>query len=133
MQSDFDDWSYLEACYFWIITFTTIGYGDYIAGSETLKKGKVIKSLNLAFHVAWTTIGLCVFSSVLNAAAAFIEKRTLAKRRCGKRRCCCCAGQQESDFEKGDTLEKYTYQPSANGRARDKIQRREDYNCMTYV
>ena len=139
MQSNFDDWSYLEACYFWVITFTTIGYGDYIAGSETRKKGtgnpktKVVKSLNVAFHIAWTTIGLCVFSSVLNAAATFIEKRTLAKRRCGKRSCCCCAGQQESDSEKGDTLEKYTYQPSANGRARDKIQSREDYNCMTYV
>lgn len=139
MQSNFDDWSYLEACYFWVITFTTIGYGDYIAGSETRKKGtgnpktKVVKSLNVVFHIAWTTIGLCVFSSVLNAAATFIEKRTLAKRRCGKRRCCCCAGQQESDSEKGDTLEKYTYQPSANGRARDKIQSREDYNCMTYV
>lgn len=139
MQSNFDDWSYLEACYFWVVTFTTIGYGDYIAGYETSKKGTgkpkviVIRSLNFAFHLAWTTIGLCVFSSVLNAAAAFIEKRAPAERRWGKRRCCCCAGEQESEFEKGDTLEKDIYRPSTNGRVRDKVQRRDNYNCMTYV
>lgn len=77
---NFDDWLYLEVCYFWVIIFIIIGYGDYIVGFEICKKGignlkiKVVKFLNVVFYIVWIMIGLCVFFSVFNVVVMFIEK-----------------------------------------------------------
>lgn len=138
LQTDTDEWSFLEGFYFWFITLTTIGYGDYIAGHETSKKGNgggknaALRTLNLTFQIAWTTCGLCVVSSVLNAVAAFIEKpRSPAERRCGKYCACFSDGQKESEAEM-ETQEKESYRVGI-GNGRDKIKRRDDYNCVTYV
>lgn len=69
MQIFSEDWTFLVGFYFWFITFTTIGYGDYIPDKKSRAPWKI------AFQLTWTTLGLCVVSSVLNALAAFIEKR----------------------------------------------------------
>lgn len=138
LQTHTDEWSFLEGFYFWFITLTTIGYGDYIAGHETSKKGNggakhaALRTLNLTFQIAWTTFGLCVVSSVLNAVAVFMEERPAGKRRCGKYCACFSDGQKESEAEMGETQEKESHRVGV-GNGRDKIERRDHYNCVTYV
>ena len=89
------DWTIVEGVYFWFITFTTIGFGDYVVGRPQQRITKLSlnssryqeshESLNeehtalaiflnlfFTFYVIFT---LCIVSSVLNAIMAVIEER----------------------------------------------------------
>ena len=94
------DWTIVEGVYFWFITFTTIGFGDYVAGRPQLRITKL--SLNSSVHQEsheslneeQTTLAiflgffftfydiftLCIVSSVLNAIMAVIEERRCCPR-----------------------------------------------------
>lgn len=88
------DWTIVEGVYFWFITFTTIGFGDYVLGRpqritklslNSSKYQESYESLNeeqtafvifldffFTFYVIFT---LCIVSSVLNAIMAVVEER----------------------------------------------------------
>ena len=140
MQVYLEEWSFLVAVYYWLITFTTIGYGDYITGKKQVFWGVV-------FFLAWCTLGLCVFSSVLNAIAFYISK----KRPC-RRVCSCFTGDREmedtnrnlQDYENSqEKKENETKMNESKINGRDKSQmicdsvgeNREntEYNSSTYV
>ena len=88
-------WSVVEGVYFWFITFTTIGFGDYVIREpQRIKQlyvnGSVIQDhKQIPLHAEGTTsvifaglfvtcyyiLSLCIVSSVLNSIMAAIEER----------------------------------------------------------
>lgn len=91
-------WTFIEGLYFWFITFTTIGFGDYVISdidvpsynkltfnislhqenkdeSVDVHTCNILKMLNCLF-------GLCIVSSVLNSIMACIEEAGRCRPRC---------------------------------------------------
>ena len=140
MQVLFEEWTFLVGVYSWLITFTTIGYGDYMPGKKQGLWG-------VLFFLAWCTLGLCVFSSVLNAIAFYISKRRPCRRVCS-----CLRGDQEmedtnrnlqdneNNQEKREN-ETETNENKINGRDESRVicdsvgenKENTEYNSSTYV
>lgn len=95
------DWTFIEGLYFWFITFTTIGFGDYvisnidvpsynkltfnISSHQENKDESVDLHIDNILNMLNCLIGLCIVSSVLNSITASIEERTCRPRCFG---CC---------------------------------------------
>lgn len=95
------DWTFIEGLYFWFITFTTIGFGDYvisnidvpsynkltfnISSHQENKDESVDLHIDNILNMLNCLIGLCIVSSVLNSIMASIEERTCRPRCFG---CC---------------------------------------------
>ncbi|KAF5908940.1 potassium channel subfamily K member 4-like, partial [Clarias magur] len=56
-----EKWSLLESAYFVVITLTTVGFGDYVAGDEAEGNERLYKPL-VWF---WILLGLAYFASIL--------------------------------------------------------------------
>lgn len=89
------DWSFIEAVYFWIVTLTTIGFGDYapvksqrieklsINISQSPLKEEGLDAVAERTHTLFTSIFyslylvlcLCLVSSILNSILSYIEER----------------------------------------------------------
>ncbi|XP_036404752.1 potassium channel subfamily K member 4 [Megalops cyprinoides] len=73
MFKEIESWSLLEAAYFVVITLTTVGFGDYVAGdradSDPLYKPLVW---------FWILVGLAYFASILTMIGNWL--RVLSKR-----------------------------------------------------
>lgn len=113
---DQTDWTFVEGVYFWFITFTTIGFGDYVVGQP--QQRITILSLNSSiyqeshksldeeqtalvifldiFFTFYIIFTLCIVSSVLNAIMAVIEER-----RC-RPRCPGCIPRKTQDMGDND-------------------------------
>lgn len=97
------DWRLLEGVYFWFVTFSTIGFGDYVlAKSQRITQLPINNSVaefnkdeNEKFRSAgkvtsaafigilftfYYILGLCIVSSVLNSIMAAIEERKCRPR-----------------------------------------------------
>ena len=117
------EWGLLEGIYFWFITLTTTGFGDYvpyksqrikeITGSNLsdfhnqTKTGNAREVTAVIFSAIFFTFylifGLCVVSSVLNAIMAAFEKRKCCLRcRCVPRK----TQAQDVCSEEGNTQER---------------------------
>ena len=86
--------TFVEGVYFWFVTFTTIGFGDYlpiirqeIATPLEIKNSSKDKSYHtpsvfftgVAFYT-FILIGLCIVSSVLDSIMKILEERRLRPR-----------------------------------------------------
>lgn len=95
------DWTFIEGLYFWFITFTTIGFGDYVISNIDVPNYNKL-TFNLSSHqenkdesvdlhidnilnMLNCLFGLCIVSSVLDSITASIEERTCRPRCFG---CC---------------------------------------------
>ncbi|XP_045159073.2 potassium channel subfamily K member 10-like [Mercenaria mercenaria] len=80
-----EGWTLLESVYFSVITFTTIGFGDYVVDYEKLKYSEIYQLLN---HL-WIFIGLAWASAALSDVSdhftAGVEKREASVRRASRR------------------------------------------------
>lgn len=105
----FENWSFLEGYYAWFITFTTIGFGDYVQ-FETLQKeidqGKSVK-YNFAIYFALTyfplMLGLgllsCILSCLVDSLGQIRDFRDRLMNCCPNlcsplRRALCCKGDE---------------------------------------
>lgn len=88
-----EGWTFVEGIYFWFITYTTIGFGDYVPTeyhldsrnvdirqfflNETVNEGNELHSGIIITEVVYTSIflfDLCVVASVVNSIAAATEE-----------------------------------------------------------
>ena len=62
--SYYEKWNYIDACYYCVITLTTIGFGDYVA----LQKFRALqtKPEYVAFSLIFILFGLTVVSAAMN-------------------------------------------------------------------
>ncbi|XP_069848379.1 potassium channel subfamily K member 4 isoform X1 [Dipodomys merriami] len=73
-----EDWSQLEAIYFVIVTLTTVGFGDYVAGADPRQDSPAYQPL-VWF---WILLGLAYFASVLTTIGNWlrvVSRRTRAE------------------------------------------------------
>ena len=95
----YKDWTFVEGVYCWFITFTTIGFGDYVAThiNDLPDSIKVLSKNNTATHfnkdgsvdavettvnfvigvlaALFYVLGLCIVSGVINSIMAAMEER----------------------------------------------------------
>ena len=87
----FQNLSLREGVYFWFITCTTVGFGDYVPQKMTKRIRQLSSNSTETFEVEETisiemlfviecVIGLCIVSSVLNSIMAAIEERNWRPR-----------------------------------------------------
>ncbi|XP_033736331.1 potassium channel subfamily K member 2-like [Pecten maximus] len=65
-----EDWAYGEALYYCIITLTTIGFGDFVIGTENAAYRLAYRLLTLV----WICIGLAYIASLISQAQAEYTK-----------------------------------------------------------
>ena len=79
-----DGWTFFEGFYAFFITFTTVGFGDFIPGSVDRK----MESGNTVIQVTFIILGLAAMSNVINALVNCSEAGDLFRKltaRCGRR------------------------------------------------
>ena len=82
LTSHTDNWSFMEGIYFFFISVSTIGFGDYVVNDGELKSSDHGKTIAVNFTIVLITLGLCVVSSVLCSVSAVIEERQRRLRMC---------------------------------------------------
>uniref|UniRef100_A0A8C9SFK6 Potassium channel subfamily K member 4 n=1 Tax=Scleropages formosus TaxID=113540 RepID=A0A8C9SFK6_SCLFO len=71
-----EKWTLLESAYFVVITLTTVGFGDYVAGSDSGDGGKDHWYKPLVWF--WILLGLAYFASILTMIGNWL--RVLSKK-----------------------------------------------------
>ncbi|KAL4659997.1 potassium channel subfamily K member 4-like [Arapaima gigas] len=71
-----EKWTLLESAYFVVITLTTVGFGDYVAGSDSGDGGKDHWYKPLVWF--WILLGLAYFASILSMIGNWL--RVLSKK-----------------------------------------------------
>uniref|UniRef100_A0A3Q3A2H2 Potassium channel subfamily K member 10-like n=1 Tax=Kryptolebias marmoratus TaxID=37003 RepID=A0A3Q3A2H2_KRYMA len=69
-----EKWSFLESLYFVVITLTTVGFGDYVPGSDP----HTVSWFKTPLVLLWIVFGLAYFASILTMIANWL--RVLSKK-----------------------------------------------------
>ncbi|XP_028404713.1 potassium channel subfamily K member 9-like [Dendronephthya gigantea] len=68
----FEGWSFGLGLYVWFVTFTTVGFGDFIPGQEPGERDGVAAIL---YRLIFVVIGLSLISTLFNAMADCVEDK----------------------------------------------------------
>ena len=72
VSTTLENWTFGEGLYVWFVTFTTIGFGDYILGEGVASKCVIGAIL---YRLIIITIGLSLISTIFNTVEDLAEKR----------------------------------------------------------
>ena len=67
-----EGWTFGEGLYVWFVTFSTVGFGDYIPGNGTDAADSPIM---IIYRIFFVLIGLSLLSTFFNAITDFIEEK----------------------------------------------------------
>lgn len=89
----FENWAFLDGVYCWFVTFTTIGFGDFVPFAQYREKHQNsdqwrVYVAGILFTIPFI-IGLCLVSSLLNVLLQGSEKIKIHFHKI-----CSCCGQQ---------------------------------------
>ena len=87
-QMHVEQWSVVDSIYFWIVTFTTVGFGDLLQDPE-------VKDLYMPALVIYRTFGLALLAGVIDSLCAYaaVKKNEMQERKLAglrPRGCCFC-------------------------------------------
>ena len=82
IQTSYANWKFLHGVYCYVITFTTVGFGDLIPYHHPTKDDTAMR----IFQVFYCYFGLCMLSNVLNGAFQAHELTEYLARRFGRGR-----------------------------------------------
>lgn len=80
MQVIWEKWTFVDAFYAWFITYSTIGFGDYIPFDNIVSRQDEHGVTAAIYHVMGTfpaVFGLGIVASVMNAVFAVFDKYRL--------------------------------------------------------
>lgn len=84
-----ENWTFMEGLYAWFITFSTIGFGDYVPHSRKLARGEISKTSlliqGLIFAVPYV-VGLSLMSCILTCLVDSVDQIRHFRDRCWS--CC---------------------------------------------
>ena len=78
VQVIWEKWTFIDAFYAWFITYTTVGFGDYIPFESVVSRKDGITAA--VFHICGTfpaLCGLCLAASVTNSLFRVFDKHEL--------------------------------------------------------
>lgn len=67
-----EKWSFGKGIYVWFVTFTTIGFGDFIPGNASDSKDT---GMAIVYRCAGVLLGLSLVSTLFNAFIDFVEEK----------------------------------------------------------
>ena len=88
----FEGWTYREGLYYCMVTLTTVGFGDFVAGQSTESDygGLALRSLYKLCTGAWIIIGLAFIALVIADIQKLLEgvgeKVTKKAEKCRKKK-----------------------------------------------
>jgi len=106
LHKSLSDWTFVEEVYFWFITFSTIGFGDYTHQKSHKSQKSALTVLFATGYVCHTIIGLCLVSSVLNSIMEALEEHKCRPR------CLGCIPRKIQDHVDGDVREEPNNPPN---------------------
>ena len=74
ISSTVEDWEFSLALYVWFVTFTTIGFGDYVP-QGTGEKHPLYSSLEAAYVLTAFFLGLVLIATILHALSDWINSK----------------------------------------------------------
>lgn len=103
-----DDWSFGQGLYVWIVTFTTVGFGDFIPGANADSTSGIEVVL---YRVILMIIGLSLISTIFNTVGDFMEKRNSSAPKlcsgCLSLRCCSKKDSPEPEVHELESKNRY--------------------------
>lgn len=67
-----EEWSFGQGLYVWFVTFTTVGFGDYIPGIGSSSSNEPIA---ICYRLVSVVIGLSLISTIFNAMLDCVEAK----------------------------------------------------------
>lgn len=74
ISASVENWDFSLALYVWFVTFTTIGFGDYVP-QGTGKKNPVYKTLEVTYALIAFFLGLVLIATILHALSDWVNSK----------------------------------------------------------
>ena len=83
-----DEWSYLNSVYYCFVTLTTVGFGDFVPGTDgsRISDNTALIGLYRIITAVWVWIGLALIATLISEVQGLFEGLSKAIHKCNVRR-----------------------------------------------
>ncbi|KAK2165145.1 hypothetical protein LSH36_54g05031 [Paralvinella palmiformis] len=124
-----EEWSFLEGSYYSFITLTTIGFGDYVAGTKEKHDYKGFRGIYRLCVAAWIFIGLSWMGGAISAIQESYSKRLESNDSDTASRSVASKNSQDDSRNQRDLMRVYSMDSGYSGTNGIKVQ--NQYNRQT--